>query len=83
MKDAGYEVNDNRKHISMLAPGQKHPTRLDTLKGDHTEAAIRERLAGNITPPANAGTARNAAPNSTGVGNTRVSLLIDIQAKIQ
>jgi len=45
LKSAGYTVNDKRKHISVLAPGQKKPTRLNTLKGDYTEDAIRERIA--------------------------------------
>ena len=40
LKAAGYKVNSNRKHISVIAPGQKRPTRLNTLGGDHTEAAI-------------------------------------------
>jgi hypothetical protein len=45
MRSTGYTVNDKRKHITFLAPGQKKPTRLDTLKGEYTEAAIRERIA--------------------------------------
>ena len=73
MKALGYAVNDKRKYISMAAPGQKNPTRLDALKGEHTEAAIRERL----------GMARTVASTGAGGGHTRVSMLIDIQAKIQ
>jgi len=73
MKAAGYTINDKRKHITFLAPGQTKPTRLDTLKGDHTEAAIRERLSG----------ARIITSAGAGGGHIRVSLLIDIQAKIQ
>jgi len=49
MKAAGYKINDKRKHITFLAPGQTKPTRLNTLGGDYTEAAIRERLAGART----------------------------------
>ena len=73
MKALGYVVNDKRKYISMAAPGQKNPTRLDALKGEHTEAAIREWL----------GMARTVASTGAGGGHTRVSMLIDIQAKIQ
>jgi hypothetical protein len=73
MKADGYKINVKRKHITFLAPGQKKPTRLNTLGGDHTEAVIRERLAGSriIT-----------TGGASGV-HARFSLLIDIQAKIQ
>ena len=72
MKQAGYIANTKRKHISFLVPGQKKPTRLDTLKGEYTEAAIRERLLGEriITSSGDSGT------------KSSVSLLIDIQEKI-
>jgi len=73
MKTAGYKVNDKRKHITFLAPGQKKPTRLNTLNGDYTEVAIRERLAGVRTI---------TTGGASGV-HARFSLLIDIQAKIQ
>ena len=73
MKAADYIINDKRKHITFLAPGQKKPTRLNTLKGEYTEAAIRERL----------GMTRTIASSGAGGGRTRVSLLIDIQAKIR
>ena len=88
MKAAGYTVNDKRKHISLLAPGQKNPTRLNTLKGDHTEIAIRERLAG-VRIVTSSGTGERMSnmqkkhPSDIGDGHVRVSLLIDIQAKIR
>jgi hypothetical protein len=75
----GYTVNTKRKHITFLASGQKKPTRLDTLKGDYTETAIRERIGGGKTV------------SSSGTGNEKttvminkntLNLLIDIQAKI-
>ena len=47
LKSSDYTVNDKRKHISVLAPGQKKPTRLNTLKGEYTEDAIKERIANN------------------------------------
>jgi hypothetical protein len=81
MRAVGYTVNTKRKHITFTAPGQTRTTRLDTLKGDHTEAAIRERLAG-VRTVAPSGTVI-ILPTGTGGGHTRVNLLIDIQAKIR
>ena len=92
MKSAGYIVNDKHKHITLLAPGQKKPTRLNTLKGDHTEEAIRERIAGTRIITSAGGGRSNDEHSASGPvvissgeigGETRVSLLIDIQAKIQ
>ena len=69
----GFEVNTRRKYISVKAKDWEKPKRLDTLQGDYTEAAIRARLgiAKVITGGSDAGT------------KTRVSLLVDIQAKLQ
>jgi len=87
MKAAGYAVNDKRKHISLIAPGQKQPTRLNTLKGDHTETAIRERLAGVRIVTSGAGgrlpDVQKVHPGDGGTDHKRVSLLIDIQANIR
>jgi len=87
MKAAGYKVNDKRKHITFLALGQKKPTRLNTLKGDHTEEAIRERLSGAriITAGgASGGQTLVAAPIFTQHAQpSQVSFLIDIQSKIR
>jgi hypothetical protein len=87
MKSAGYKVNDKRKHITFLAEGQKKPTRLNTLGGDHTEAAIRERLAGARTISTGGASGTHAIDSQANapryVQSTRVSLLIDIQAKIR
>jgi hypothetical protein len=71
-------VRDNRKQVSVCAPGQKRATRLDTLGGDYTEAAIRERLANPRVVGGSGGRKPIEAP-----GATRVNLLIDIQAKIR
>jgi len=77
---AGYTVNTQRKYITFLAPGQKKPTRLDTLKGDYTEAAIRERIAeGNII---SSGGTCSEITSQVRSENTP-GLLIDIQAKIR
>jgi hypothetical protein len=81
MKMAGYKVNDKRKHISFQAPGQQRTTRLDTLGGDHTEAAIRERIDGKKII-SSAGVSLYAPANAGG-GFVRVNLLIDIQSKIR
>ena len=73
LKSVGYTVKENRKHISVCAPGQKRPSRLNTLGGDYTEAAIRARL-GIVKVRTGSG--------ESGV-KTRVSLLVDIQSKIR
>lgn len=73
MKKAGYTINDKRKYITFLAPGQKKSTRLNTLRGEYTEDAIRERL----------GMTRTVASAGAGGGHNRVSLLIDIQQKVR
>jgi len=79
MRATGYTVNSKRKHITFLAPGQTKPTRLDTLKGDYTETAIRERL-GMVRTLSSAGA--GGGHSRVVPANRQVSLLIDIQAKI-
>lgn len=75
MEAAGYEVKRG-KHIKFTGPGQKRGTRCDTLKGNYTEQAIRERI-------------ENARLVVSGGGSdfvqtaAKVNLLIDIQAKIR
>ncbi len=48
LRRRGYTVKygANVKHTAIRPPGGERFFRLDTLKGDYTEAAIRERLAG-------------------------------------
>ena len=77
MREAGYEAKLG-KHLAFLGAGQKKFIRCDTLKGDHTVEAIRERIEGKrqYTPPAK--TRRALQPQQK-----TPSLLIDIQAKIQ
>ena len=84
MRAAEYVISEKRKHITFMAPGQKKPTRLDTLKGDYTEAAIRERL-GMTRIVAGSGAGQRDAVTYTRHTDEpqKVSLLIDIQAKIQ
>lgn len=73
----GYAINTSRKHITFLAPGQKQPSRMDTLRGDYTEQAVRERIADRrvVSSGGRGSDAVMAAPHP--------SLLIDIEAKIQ
>jgi hypothetical protein len=78
MKEAGYQIGGG-KHVTFLAPDQKRPTRCDTLRGDYTEAAIRERIAGKRIP-----VPRQETPDageSPEAANLR--LLIDIQNSIK
>ena len=85
LKADGFEVSAKRKHMSVKAPGWGKPTRLDTLKGDYTEAAIRSRLgkARIITGGGDSGR-RIAAPEPDFVSARNApNLLIDIQSKIQ
>ena len=77
MQEAGYAVNTKRKHITFLLPGWKQPVRMDTLKGKHTEAAVRELLGGHSV--LSSGGRENFEPELV----QRPSLLIDIQSKIQ
>jgi hypothetical protein len=73
LRAAGYTVNDGGKYISVLAPGQKRATRLKTLGERYAEAAIRARL----------GKAKTITDGGDSDTRTRVSLLVDIRAKIR
>jgi hypothetical protein len=89
LRQAGFEVNDNRKHITVKVPGQTKPWRLNTLKGDYTEQAIRERIAGTRTVSSgSAGSGRKTAKTDKEKrpavnSKTGFSLLIDIQEKLR
>ena len=77
---AGYTVNTKRKHTTFLAPGQKKPTRLDTLKGDYTEAEIRKRIGGGkiISSGGTGGEITKPVKDER-----KPSLMLDIQRIIQ
>ena len=82
MRAAGCTVLEGGKYLRFLAahedglPDQQKPTRCDTLRGEYTEAAIRERIAGRkVSAPAGRAFVTGAA--------TRPSLLIDIEAKMR
>jgi hypothetical protein len=82
MRAAGCTVMDGGKHLKFLAPhedglpDQEKPTRCDTLKGDYTVAAIRERIAG-LRGSSSAG--RSPEINFS----QRPSLIIDIETKMR
>lgn len=77
MKQAGYEVKQG-KRLAFRTDGQQYFTRCDTLKGDHTVQAIKERIGGR--PPLSAG---SALEQSGMAKDGRLNLLVDIQSKIQ
>jgi len=77
MREAGYTVNANRKHITFILPGWKQATRMDTLRGDYTEEAVRERISGHRV--------LSSGSRESNVLETarRPSLLIDIESKLR
>jgi hypothetical protein len=76
LKKAGCEVKIG-KHTAIKIPGGKKFQRFDTIGGDYTEDALRERLNGKreVTPRAKV----TEPPKSVYIPK----LLIDIEAKIQ
>jgi len=82
MREAGCTVVEGSAHLKLFAPhedglkDQKKPTRCNTLRGDYTEQAIRERIVG-LRVPASAG----RAPET--IVSPRPSLLIDIETKMR
>ena len=76
LEAAGVEVNRERKNLRLRVPGQDRFTRCDTLKGDYTEQAIRERIKGvRIVRPRAHTPPQQATP--------KVGLLIDIEAAVR
>lgn len=75
LEAAGIEVNRERKHLRFRVPGQEKYTRCDTLKGDYTEQAIKERIAGTRTVKP-----QRVAPTKP---VSKVGLLVDIEAAIR
>lgn len=71
----GIEVNRERKNLRFRVPGQENFTRCNTLKGDYTEQAIQERIAGIRTiKPRHAFSQKPVS---------KVGLLVDIEAAIR
>ena len=87
LRTDGYTVNDRRKHITVKAPDWSRPARLDTLKGDYTEDAIRARIGPEkvLATGGDGGTNLHAPTmqDESKTEPTHISLLIDIQSKIQ
>ena len=67
----GVEVTRRGKSINFRVSGQEKPTRCNTLKGDYTEQAIRDRIAGIRST--------SAAPRT----KSNIKMLIDIDAAIR
>jgi hypothetical protein len=82
LRAAGVTVMDGGKHLKFLAPheeglpDQEKPTRCDTLRGEYTVEAIRERIAG-VRVSSSAGRAPEPG------GPRRISLIIDIETKLR
>lgn len=72
LEASGVEVTRRGKSINFCVPGQKKPTRCNTLKGDYTEQAIRERIAGTYIP--------SVQPKRS---SSSVRMLIDIDAAMR
>ena len=47
LRDAGYEVKVDVKHIAVRPPGKERFTRLRRLGDDYTEEALRQRILQN------------------------------------
>ena len=75
LEAAGLEVNRERKHLRFRVPGQENYTRCDTLKGDYTEQAIKERIAGTLTVKSRHTFSKKPV--------SKVGLLVDIEAAIR
>lgn len=75
LEAAGIEVNRERKHLRFRIPGQENYTRCDTLKGDYTEQAIKERIAGTRTVKSRHASSKKPV--------SKVGLLVDIEAAIR
>ena len=75
LEAAGIEVNRERKHFRFRIPGQENYTRCDTLKGDYTEQAIKERIAGTRTVKFRHASSKKPV--------SKVGLLVDIEAAIR
>ena len=75
LKDYGIEVNAERKNLRLKLLGQERFTRCNTLKGDYTEQAIKERINGT----------RTVMPKRAGRKQTppKIGLLVDIDAAIR
>ena len=72
LEASGVEVTRRGKSVNFRVSGQKKPTRCNTLKGDYTEQAIRERIAGTYIS--------SVHPKQS---HSSVRMLIDIDAAMR
>lgn len=77
MEAAGFAAERRGTQLRFRAPGAEKFTRCDTLRGDYTEQAIRERIAGTRV------VVSRRAKKAMAVPPPKVNLLIDIQEKLK
>ncbi|MDL2294758.1 relaxase/mobilization nuclease domain-containing protein [Ruminococcaceae bacterium OttesenSCG-928-D13] len=78
LESGGMEVSRRGQLLRFKLPEMKRPVRCDTLKGDYTEQAIRERIEGKrIAQPRPRSSSTRQSPAQ------RLGLLVDIQAALQ
>ena len=75
LEAAGIEVNQERKYLRFRLSLEDRYTRCDTLKGDYTEQAIKERIAGTRTVKP-----RRTSPQKP---VSKAGLLVDIEAAVR
>ena len=75
LEAAGIEVNQERKYLRFRLSPEDRYTRCDTLKGDYTEQAIKERIAGTRTVKP-----RRTSPQKP---VSKAGLLVDIEAAVR
>lgn len=75
MEVAGIEVNRERKNLRFRVQGQENYTRCNTLKGDYTEQALKERISGVRIV--------SQQRNSTYRQRAKIELLLDIEAVVR
>ena len=71
MEENGVAVTRRGRSINFCVPGQKKVTRCNTLKGDYTEQAIRDRISGKHTS------------SRSRFRTDKVGMLIDIEAAVK
>lgn len=75
LEAAGIEVNRERKYLRFRLSPEDRYTRCDTLKGDYTEQAIKERISGT----------RMSIPRRSSLKKSvsKVGMLVDIEAAVR
>jgi hypothetical protein len=75
LEDAGVAVDKSGKYIKLRLSDQTKNTRMDTLKGDYTEAAVKERIAGKRPTP--------KRKETDGEPKQKIGLPVDIEAAMR